>query len=167
VTWNPDAPLEMLNRAARVYIELTSHAAYCNWLEQELPRVKIYLNFKSSVIYAASTEASGARDPQQPTPPLAATGAAPYIICCIRHGVKGGNTWIEHSPRCDGKCQKATSADPDFVSELVETLRFYADGDNYRDEWGGSPQDSDNPVPVLGDGGLRASAVLGKYGMLK
>lgn len=73
MTWNPDAPLDLLNRASLVYVELCGHAAYCNWLEQELPRVKIYLNFKSSVIFSASTE-SGARGSS--LPPLAATGAA-------------------------------------------------------------------------------------------
>jgi len=73
MTWNPDAPLDLLNRASLVYIDLMGHAAYCNWLEQELPRVKIYLNYKTSVIFAASTGASGARDPQ---PPTAEAGAA-------------------------------------------------------------------------------------------
>ena len=79
MTWNPDAPLDLLNRASLVYVELCGHAAYCNWLEQELPRVKIYLNFKSSLIFAASTEASGASQPQHAMPPVAATSAARNI----------------------------------------------------------------------------------------
>ena len=64
MTWNPDAPLDLLNRASLVYVELMGHAAYCNWLEQELPRVKIYLHYKTSVVFSASTERGGVREPQ-------------------------------------------------------------------------------------------------------
>lgn len=122
MTWNPDAPLELLNRASLVYVELMGHAAYCNWLEQELPRVKIYLNFKSSVIFSASTE-GGARGSSLPS--LAATGAA--------------------------------AIDPHLVDEMVDVLRWYADGKNYRDERHG------DPIPVLVDDGSRAAHMLALY----
>jgi hypothetical protein len=71
MTFNPDAPGEMLDRASMVYWELCGPAAYLNWLEKEVSRTRVHLEYKKAVVFSAST-ASGARDPS----PLAITGAA-------------------------------------------------------------------------------------------
>lgn len=98
MTWNPDAPLDLLNRSSLVYIELCGHEAYRNWLEQELPRVKIYLKYKSSVIFVAPTEVGGARDPQQPAP-TAVTGAASDIIDEMVEALRWYADMENHIPR--------------------------------------------------------------------
>ena len=71
MTFNPDAPGEMLDRASRVFWELCGPAPYMNWLEKEVSRTKVHLEYKKAVVFSAST-ASGARDPS----PLATAGAA-------------------------------------------------------------------------------------------
>lgn len=61
MTWNSNAPIEMLDRASFVVWELCGPSAYLNWLEKEVRRTKVHLDCKSSAFFAASTEAVGER----------------------------------------------------------------------------------------------------------
>ncbi len=79
MTWNPDAPGEMLDDASRVFWRLRGPAAYMNWLQKEVSRTKVHLDYQKAVIFKAST-AGGASQPQQPVPPTAATSAASPIV---------------------------------------------------------------------------------------
>jgi hypothetical protein len=77
MTWNPDAPGEMLDRASRVFWELSGPAAYLNWLQKEVSRTKVHLEYKKAVIFREST-AGGARDPSPVATETA--GAAPIAM---------------------------------------------------------------------------------------
>lgn len=79
MTWNPDAPGEMLDRASLVFWELCGPAAYLNWLEKEVSRTKVHLEYKKAVVFSAST-AGGASQPQHAMPPVAATSVASTIV---------------------------------------------------------------------------------------
>jgi hypothetical protein len=80
MTWNPDAPGEMLDRASRVFWELSGPAAYMNWLEKEVSRTKVHLEYKKAVIFREST-AGDARNPSPvATEPAGVTAISPQLV---------------------------------------------------------------------------------------